>query len=105
MYSIEQFQSINHVPSFVITQHSRKRFSERGITIADICTAIQNGEIIEQYPDDKPFPSCLIFAMAGKRPLHVCASIDEDLIYLITAYEPDPIKWEQDWKTRKEKNG
>jgi hypothetical protein len=33
---------------------------ERGITIAEIEQALQNGEIIERYPDDQPYPSCLV---------------------------------------------
>ena len=37
--------------------------------------AIQSGEIIEDYPDDKPYPSVLIFGRTREgRPIHiVCA--------------------------------
>ena len=102
MYSIEQFRQLNNAESKVLTQHSRKRFAERGIHIEDILFAFRAGQIIEQYPDDKPFPSCLILGYSGERALHAVASIDEDLIYIITAYAPSPEKWESDWKTRKE---
>ena len=34
--------------------------------------------------------------------LHVCASINDGFIYVITTYIPDPSKWEADLKTRKE---
>ena len=102
MYSIEQFQHLNRPEAMVLTQHSRKRFAERGICVDDICFAFKTGEIIEQYPDDTPFPSCLILGYSGERALHVVASIDEALVYIITAYAPSPEKWESDWKTRKE---
>ena len=102
MYSIEDFKSLNNSKHLVITQHSRKRFAERGITVQDIIYTIQTGEIIEAYPTDTPFPSCLILGYSGERALHVCASIDSDLVYVIMAYSPDPAKWEADWKTRKE---
>lgn len=102
MYSIEQFQRINRLDAMVFTQHSRKRFAERGINTNDIQFLFKTGEIIEQYPDDTPFPSCLILGYSGERALHVVASIDEGLIYIITAYAPNPEKWEADWKTRKE---
>ena len=59
-YLIEQFRKINHAESLVLTQHSRKRFEERGIKIVDVIEIINMGEIIEQYPEDYPFPSCLI---------------------------------------------
>ncbi|MBR4806925.1 MAG: DUF4258 domain-containing protein [Lachnospiraceae bacterium] len=102
MYSIGDFKSINEPSKMVITQHSRKRFSERGISLNDVCESIKNGEIIEQYPDDYPFPSCLIMGKSGNRVIHVVASIEDGLLYIITAYIPNPDKWEEDWKTRKE---
>ena len=102
MYSIEQFQQLNKLESLVMTQHSRKRFAERGITIDDIQFVIKTGSIIEQYLDDTPFPSCLILGRSGERILHVVASIDDETVYIITAYAPSPEKWENDWKTRKE---
>ena len=87
----------------VLTQHSRKRFAERGISMDDIGYVFITGEIIAQYPDDTPFPSCcLILGYSGERALHVVASIDEELIYIITAYAPSPEKWEAYWKTRNE---
>ena len=102
MYSIEQFRLLNKPETMVLTQHSRKRFAERGINIEDIQFVFKTGEIIEQYPDDTPFPSCLILGYSGERALHVVASIDEEVVYIITAYTPNPEKWEADWKTRKE---
>jgi len=101
LYSIEQFKELNKMECIIVTQHSRRRFSERSISIDDICNAIDNGEIIEDYPEDYPFPSCLILGKSGRRVIHLVASIDDGLIYLITAYVPDPMKWESDWKTRK----
>ena len=102
MYSIDQFKALAVPSSMVITQHSRRRFDERGIKIQDVCQTIQSGQIIEQYPDDFPFPSCLILGYSEGRPVHVCASIQDNMMYVITAYIPDPTKWEADLKTRKE---
>ena len=102
MYSIEQFRKINQLERMVLTQHSRKRFVERGIQLQDIVKTIETGEIIEYYPKDFPFPSCLITGKSGNKAVHIVAAIDDDMIHLITAYIPDPAKWETDWKTRKE---
>jgi hypothetical protein len=101
-YSIEQFKLLNRPETMVITQHSRRRFVERGIKLADVCAAINTGEIIEEYPTDYPFSSCLILGESNNMNLHVCASINDGFIYVITAYIPDPSKWEADLKTRKE---
>ena len=65
--------------------------------------AINNGDIIEQYPDDFPFPSCLILGLSVQNTyIHIVVSMDEDKIYLITAYIPKSDKWETDFETRKE---
>ena len=61
------------------------------------------GEIIEQYPDDYPFPSCLIFGYSvNNRIIHVVMSDEGTSSRTITAYFPDPEKWESDYRTRKE---
>ena len=102
MYTIDDFRAVNMLENLVITQHGRKRFAERGINVADICAAIDSGEIIEQYPDDFPFPSCLILGNSDGKIIHVVTSLNKGLIYIITAYVPSGAKWEDDWKTRKD---
>ena len=101
---IEQFRIMNKAEQIAITEHARRRLVERGITVNDIIRCIDTGEIIKQYEDDKPFPSCLILGtdVVG-RYVHVVVSHDSEWIYLITAYHPDTNVWESDFKTRKER--
>ncbi len=66
------------------------------ITEDEVKQVLRAGEIIEQYPEDRPTPSCLIFGRTeGGRPLHiVCAPVvEEETLVIITVYEPDPVKW------------
>ena len=79
---------------------------QRDIKRADVIACIQSGEIIEQYPTDKPFPSCLILGKSIlDKDIHVVCGLDKDVIcYIITAYYPSLEKWENDLKTRKEGN-
>ena len=84
------------------TGHVLKRLLQRGISQADVIQAIQGGEIIEQYPDDYPYPSCLLLgADAAGNALHVCCGQGPEKLWMITAYHPDPDEWEADLKTRK----
>ena len=65
--------------------------------------AVEHGDIIEQYPEDYPFPSCLILGVTiTEKYLHAVVSLDEGHIYLITAYYPSETEWETDMKTRRE---
>jgi len=101
---IEEYRAINRLEKIAVTKHARIRLEERGIHMDDIVEAISNGEIIKEYLDDKPLPSCLILGKSTKdKPLHIVISRDEEFIYLITAYFPDSRQWEEDFKTRKER--
>jgi hypothetical protein len=86
-----------------LTRHIHNRLKERGIKYADIRKAIESGEIIKQLVDDYPNPSILILGQARDgKPLHVAVGVDDNLLWLITAYEPTLDFWEIDYKTRKE---
>ena len=81
--------------------HGFERCVERDIAPKDVKSAILSGKIIEDYPEDKYRPSCLIFgrSLEGKI-LHVHCSIEP--VWIITAYEPTlkPEEWDADFKRR-----
>lgn len=86
------------------TQHIFLRLVQRNISMADVQTAILNGELVEDYPNDLPYPSCLILGYRGPGlALHVVCSPDSENeeLWLITAYVPDTNKWMDDLKTRR----
>ena len=86
----------------IISQHMMERFSERYIKYMDIISVINSGEIIEQYPNDYPYPSCLILGVdTDKKYMHIVCGTDGEYLWIITAYYPDENKWETDMKTRK----
>lgn len=91
--------------NIVITQHTLTRCIQRNITVDEILQTIENGEIIEQYPEDYPHPSCLVFGIAlNKKIIHVVCGTDGLVLWIITAYVPNNIKWESDFKTRRKEN-
>jgi hypothetical protein len=76
--------------------HEANQTIVRDISVFELEQAISSqSEVIEDYPEDKYGPSCLIlgFTSAG-RPLHVqCSHPVRPLIKIITVYEPDPELW------------
>ena len=85
------------------TQHSAKRLLQRGITAREVDSVILSGDIIEDYPEDSPFPSGLVFGLTEiGRPLHVVCAIGDNKLWVVTAYEPDLYEWLPDYKTRKD---
>ena len=87
------------------TNHTIVRLFQRSITQEDIEVALLNGEIIEEYESDYPYPSCLVYGInLNNEVIHIVCGLNEIELWIITAYYPDNIKWEDDLKTRKEKN-
>jgi hypothetical protein len=65
---------------------------------------INCGKIIEDYPEARAFPSCLIFVVdLENRVLHVVAGIADDMVHIITVYYPDEEHFESDLITRKKR--
>lgn len=102
--SIEVIKKMVEDKKIMWTNHVVIRLLQRNIAQADVENAILNGEIIEEYENDYPYPSCLVYGINLKNEvLHVVCGINQTELWIITAYYPDSIKWNEDLKTRKEK--
>lgn len=81
--------------------HALERASERGIYPVEIKEALFDGEIIEDYPNDKRGYSCLVYGKSkGGKAIHLVCGIAYDRLWIVTVYEPDILDW-IDPKTRK----
>lgn len=76
---------------------------KRNISIEQVKNAIEKGEEINSYPDDKPYPSMLLLIFENELPLHVviAKNLAEHKNIVITAYYPYPTIWMEDFKTRR----
>lgn len=85
--------------------HALARFLERGISRSEILNAVLQGEIIETYPTDRPYPSYLFFGNDNIKPVHVVVAVDlaARIGHVVTAYRPDLAHFETDLKTRRTK--
>ena len=103
MIDVERLKFYFETDSVFVSEHATKRFRERGIRIKDVRNAVKSGEIIEQYPDDYPYPSCLILGTSStSEKIHVVMSDEGTSSRIITAYFPDKAKWSDDLRTRRE---
>ena len=75
------------------TDHAVRQMAKRNIDDVEVCEAILSGEIIEEYPEDKYSPSCLVYGRTLKeRHIHVVCSLPSR-VRIVTVYEPDPEEW------------
>jgi len=92
------FRSIWYSP------HALKRMDKENppISKAEIREVIANGEVIEDYPEDVRGHSCLIAGETSEgRTVHICCAPKEDYLAIITAYVPDPDKWDSTGRRRR----
>ena len=76
---------------------------EREISPAEVRKIVEFGEIINEYPDDIPYPSKLILGFIGSRPIHLVLGYNkgEQTCIAITVYEPSRNIWEDDFKEKR----
>ena len=86
-------------------RHSLERMLERNISRSVVLEAVMNGEIIEDYPEDQPFPIVLFLGWIGPKPIHVVVSYDSanQILFIITAYEPHLKHFKPDFKVRRKR--
>jgi hypothetical protein len=77
---------------------------ERLIAPREVRAVIDEGEIIEDYPEDARGHSCLILGSRHDgRAIHVVCAPKEDFLAIITAYVPTNDEWEAGFRRRKTK--
>ena len=91
--SIDETQDKIQIGEYRFSDHAIKRMIQRSIERYEVEESVSNGEVIEDYPEDKYSPSCLIYGKTkAGRDLHVQVSFPPK-VFVITAYEPDPEEW------------
>jgi len=102
MAMIDEIRRKIEADQFEFSKHATDQSIIRHISVQEVRELFGSAEVIEDYPEDKYGPSCLIFGRtAAGRPLHIqCSYPSRPLIKIITLYEPDPARW-IDFKRRR----
>ncbi len=88
----------------VFSGHAIQRMFERGVGIDAVNSVVSSGDIVADYPDDSPYPSRLLLGFVEGRPLHVVVGWDalSGTCIIVTAYEPQPERWDLGFRKRRE---
>ena len=96
MAALDSIRARIKARDYLLTKHAADQLITRDISIAELEQALLGeAEMIEDYPQDKYGPSCLILGYTGTgRALHAqCAYSDPAVVKIVTVYEPDPARW------------
>jgi len=91
------------VQQYRITDHADEEAQADNLKFDEILHSVRNGEIIEEYPTDRPYPSCLIYGSnEAEEPIHSVWAFNQENQWavLITVYRPDPARWIR-WRERR----
>ncbi|MEC4804016.1 MAG: DUF4258 domain-containing protein [Jaaginema sp. PMC 1079.18] len=86
-----------------ITDHADEEAENDDLTFEEIYFSVIYGEILEEYPNNFPYPRCLIFGTTfANEPVHTIWDYDEETqtATLVTVYRPDSRRW-INFKTRR----
>jgi Domain of unknown function (DUF4258) len=92
---IELIRELFRRREYEYSLHALDQSILRRISTREIEEAVEDGEIIEDYPADEYGPSCLILGFTSdRRPLHVQCTYPQRIpVKVITLYQPDPGQW------------
>lgn len=89
-----------------ITDHADEEAQADHLSFDEIFITVFQGEIIETYPEDNPYPSCLIYGKTFmQEPVHSVWAYNHENQWavMITVYRPDPKRW-VNGRTRRSKD-
>ena len=91
--NLKEIQNFIRKGEYRFSEHAVKRMIERAIDRFEVEHALIRGEIIEEYPDDKYSPSCLVYGKTENgRVLHIQVSAPPSVV-VVTLYEPNTEEW------------
>ena len=89
--------------SLTFSGHALQRMFARSISVSEIRAVVAGGEMIAEYPDDRPYPATLLLGIVDERPLHVVLARDTltRRCVVVTAYEPNREQWADGYRARR----
>lgn len=90
---IDRIKELAKKEAIEFTNHARTQMYKRKIDSFKVKQCLLYGGIIEEYGDDKPYPSFLLCAKLDQKYIHVVCAVAEKQLFIITTYYPDEDLW------------
>jgi len=102
---LETIQNLVHSKELRISEHGYDELAADRVSVREIVEGVVDAVLIEEYPEFPKGP-CLLVLQRDRfgQPVHAVWGIPAGYTtpaVLITAYRPDPERWERDFMRRR----
>ena len=102
---VEKMLALIRAGDVRISEHGYDALAEDGLTAREVLGGILEAVVVEEY-SDYPKGPCVLFLQKDRTgaPIHVVWGIPkghDKLVVLVTAYRPDPGRWDQSFTRRR----
>ena len=103
--TFQQIVELIKAGDLLISNHGYDELAADGILATEVIASISQGVVVEDYPHYHRGPSVLVLQFDNDgRPIHIVWGIPKGKAspaVLVTAYRPDPMRWSNDFLTRR----
>ena len=102
---VENVRALIRAGDVRISEHGYDELADDGLTAREVLDGGENGVVVEEYTHYPKGP-CVLFLQRDRNdnPIHVVWGIPKDHekpLVLVTAYRPDPGRWDQSFLRRR----
>ena len=105
MDTLEKIQQLALKQEIRISEHGYDELANDGLTAREVVTGSVDAVLIEGYPDYPKGPSVLLLQRDSEdKPIHTVWGVPKghtSPAVLVTAYRPDPRRWDHRFMKRK----
>lgn len=103
--TLERIQTLVARNEVRVSLHGAEELAADHVQVRDVIAGVAKAAMVEDYPDYPKGRCCLVLQWdAADRPVHVVWGIPsgrESPAVVVTAYRPDPARWDQMWLRRR----
>jgi hypothetical protein len=102
---LERVRSLIRAGDVRVSEHGYDELAEDGLTAREVLAGIEEAVVVEEYPNYPRGPCVLLLQKDGKAAsIHAVWGIPKGYgkpVVLITAYRPDPDRWDETFQRRR----
>ena len=105
MTTLDRIQTLVARNEVRVSLHGSEELAADNVQVRDVIAGVATAVMVEDYPDYPKGRCCLVLQRdAANRPIHVVWGIPsggQSPAVVVTAYRPDPLRWDQTWRRRR----